>query len=91
MIGICPKCGELTNLTRHHIYPTRHYNGQYSGDRNILKLCRSCHDDLEKMIPYKKQEHGFYRAIIKVFLNGTTVKITFWGFILYRLFVKFHN
>ena len=50
--GICEYCGEYTKLTKHH---TKYRDGtkvcyMYEGDKiyTIQKLCRPCHDIIEK-------------------------------------------
>lgn len=63
--GICPKCKDKTILTRHHIYPRRFF--QHSA---ILKICRECHNELERLIPRQEQMHeNFYLNIVKLFLK----------------------
>lgn len=47
--GVCPACGENKPLTRHHILPKRYYNGY----GEIILLCRACHNELEKTIPFR--------------------------------------
>jgi len=79
--GECPKCKEEKPLTNHHVYPKRHYPGQFTNEKFLLRICRPCHDDLEKMIPHGKQEHSFYANVVKKFLGF----VIFVG-ILYSLF-----
>jgi len=45
--GICPKCLECRQLTAHHIYPKRFFGCNH----NVLYICRSCHDEIETIIP----------------------------------------
>jgi len=66
--GLCPKCIEITQLTRHHIFPLRHYPRQRKPV--CLYLCRNCHSDLERKIPFKKMARDFYVAVVKNFLTG---------------------
>lgn len=33
-------------------------------------VCRSCHNDLERMIPYRRMPMEFYTQVIKQFLQG---------------------
>lgn len=61
----CAKCSIQDNLTRHHIYPKRHFRGSNS----FLILCRDCHDEIEKLIPYEKQPKSFYKEIVERFLK----------------------
>lgn len=64
--GLCPKCKVRKNLTKHHIFPIRHY-----GYTNItICLCRECHSELEKQIPFDKMDNLFYRQVVKNFLKG---------------------
>ena len=64
--GMCPKCGEVGKLTKHHILPKRFFG--YT--RKVFILCRGCHSDLEKLIPQETQkEVMFYYKVIIQFLN----------------------
>ena len=47
---ICPACLEQKEMTKHHVYPKRHFGK----NAMIFELCRACHDKLEKYI--KKAE-----------------------------------
>jgi deoxycytidylate deaminase len=47
---VCPRCGEVTQSTRHHIFPKRHFT---CGDTE--DICRSCHDELEYGIQYAEK------------------------------------
>ena len=67
MSWICPKCKLEKQPTRHHLFPRRHFGRK--SNNNILKLCRLCHDKLEKLIPYHKMPRHFYRRIIEVFFQ----------------------
>ena len=64
----CIKCREYRKITRHHIYPKRHYGGGKKNQSYIL-FCRDCHDDIEKLIPHELIPHKFYTDIISVFLK----------------------
>ena len=49
--GFCPKC--LRNYsdvlyTEHHILPKRHFRGSW----DVIDLCRGCHNEIERLIPY---------------------------------------
>lgn len=67
--GVCPKCGVVKPLTRHHILPKRLFGSQ--GNRDIFLLCRECHSELELLIPLRtKKEDIFYYQIVFKFLNG---------------------
>lgn len=68
--GVCPKCLRICQLTRHHIYPKVHFRGS----REILFLCRECHDILE-MYWYPKRNRKRlkkrdYLEIIERFLKN---------------------
>ena len=67
-IGICPKCGEMKKLTKHHVLPKRHFgNGKKNPER--LLICRECHDDLERLIPFERQPVPFYKEVVALFLS----------------------
>jgi 5-methylcytosine-specific restriction endonuclease McrA len=64
----CPKCRAELPMTRHHIYPKRHFGG--GGGKDIFLLCRDCHDELERWIPqHQVMPREFYPAIIYAFTN----------------------
>lgn len=66
--GICPKCGELKYLTRHHIFPKRFYFKQKHPP--IIHICRFCHNEIERLIPVEqKLPRGAYLRIVKEFLG----------------------
>ena len=44
--GLCSKCLQTGNLTRHHIYPQRFFDDC----DEVVYLCRACHDILEFII-----------------------------------------
>ena len=67
----CPKCGKKKKMTRHHYMPVRWY-GNGANNAHILLICRKCHDDLEKLIPYEKQSIGFYFKVVQIFLCTNT-------------------
>lgn len=64
-----PKCGNSKGkLTKHHVFPQLHY-----GRNNQLGecyLCRSCHDELERMIPHEKMPDSFYPKVLATFMKG---------------------
>lgn len=67
--GQCPKCKELTHRTTHHILPKRFFGGRGP----IEFICRSCHDNLELLIPQNEQmPEEFYRLIYDAFINKET-------------------
>ncbi len=75
-LGLCPKCLEIGELTRHHIFPRRWFKR-----KEIIYLCRTCHNDIENII-YKREkdkqlkEH-VYVKIIKSFLVKKTRRVIF--------------
>ncbi len=67
MKGTCPKCKKHKWLTQHHVFPLRHYPNQ---TRPLLQpLCRKCHDELERIIPFEKMTDDWYPAIVQLFLS----------------------
>lgn len=71
--GHCPKCGksyEEVMFTRHHILPKR----LFRGSRATIDLCRGCHDDIEKRIPFRlKLPVSTYYLIVNNFLGFQAV------------------
>lgn len=63
----CPACGGVVSMTSHHIFPVRHYGRK--NNNHVLLLCRSCHSQLERYIPYAAMPRDFYNAIVIVFLR----------------------
>ncbi len=63
--GFCAGCCKMKVLTNHHIFPKRVYKHS-----PIFKLCRPCHDALERLIPYRKVEKHKYIEILKNFIRG---------------------
>lgn len=67
--GRCPACRQVGPLTRHHIQPVRFY-GKGKHNEHIVLLCRSCHHDVEKLIPLKdKLQTWQYFAIVALFIR----------------------
>ncbi len=63
MKGLCPHCLSIGRLTKHHIYPKRHYNKK---NAPVLWLCEDCHKEIEKIIPNKKtKKHELLALTIK--------------------------
>jgi hypothetical protein len=52
--NICPGCDEREDLTRHHIYPLRHW----PDSNHIGLLCDPCHSELEGEIRNREKEFG---------------------------------
>lgn len=74
-IGIYPKCLEIRTLTKHHCFPRRFFPKQ---NRPVcIWICRDCHDNIEKKIPYhKKMPKSFYLNVAKDFLaQGATQSV----------------
>lgn len=59
----CPKCEKTKQLTEHHIKPKRHF-GNGKGNWEVILLCRKCHNELERLIPFDKQPEEFYYNIV---------------------------
>lgn len=69
--GSCTKvtCNFYGLLTRHHVLPKR-FRKPVKGDP-ITLLCRSCHDEIEKLIPLNKQMSDFwYMNLVSEFTQG---------------------
>jgi len=60
----CPKCKQRKILTKHHIYPKKHFKKS-----DTFKLCRECHDELHKIIPQQKMPKFMYEYILARFLT----------------------
>jgi hypothetical protein len=66
-IGLCPKCLEIKNLTKHHIFPKRFFGE----NDNVLYICRECHNNIESIIPeYYQLAKEVYLNLTKQFLTG---------------------
>ena len=66
--GLCPSCLYLRDLTKHHIYPVRFFGRPKNSP--ILHLCRSCHDEVEKLIPVDMELRKIdYLQIAREFLG----------------------
>lgn len=76
----CEKCGATERLTRHHVYPRRHFKGTplWKNELNdrIITLCRKCHmegeDSIEQMIPEEEMPFTFYEKVVLDFLEVDT-------------------
>ena len=89
----CPACGQKKFLTRHHVFPKRHWpemanTNRWSGHPPppIISICRKCHDKLEKLIPSEIQPFNFYWETTRFFLGLEDVGnvynlagLPFWG------------
>jgi len=59
----CRRCGaeegdEFITLTRHHIIPQRTDCRDPLVKDKVIILCRSCHDDVEKLIRHHERRYG---------------------------------
>ena len=68
----CIKCTKLKGQTWHHVVPSRFSNGKKGGRvfrSPGLQICRSCHDSLEILIPFRpKLRLDEYLTILGGFL-----------------------
>ena len=71
---VCPKCGKLKKLTKHHILPKRYFDNE----TDTLYICRECHNLLEELIRRMenklkerllKQQPQIYFKIVEEFLK----------------------
>jgi len=70
MRGYCPKCGRLTKLTKHHLYPKTFF-GRGKKNSQIRFLCRECHQSVEKIIPkFQRMSKEWYLKINNQWLRG---------------------
>ncbi|PIR57795.1 MAG: hypothetical protein COU71_02105 [Parcubacteria group bacterium CG10_big_fil_rev_8_21_14_0_10_38_31] len=61
---VCPVCKEKRDPTRHHVLPKRHFKKR---SKDILKVCRRCHDKIEMNMPRKEQPAVFYYKVLTLF------------------------
>ena len=67
--GMCPRCFQMKTLTRHHIYPRRFFGSK--SNRASIMLCRTCHNELELIIPiHEQKEKHWYVKILANWLKG---------------------
>ena len=64
--GICPKCLQMARLTKHHIFPKKYFKKKHIP---VLFLCRTCHDDLERLYPLRKTKKDYYIEIVRLFMS----------------------
>jgi type I restriction-modification system DNA methylase subunit len=74
--GKCPVCNVLYTdgnwKSRHHILPKRFFGGI----GGLFELCRDCHNELEKLIPYNTKLTEFeYRDILADFVINRQLKL----------------
>jgi hypothetical protein len=65
----------MRHLTDHHVYPQRFFRRNDSK----LKICRGCHDEIERLIPLvKKLDKQTYLAITKAWLTDEPLPSYAW-------------
>jgi len=64
---VCPACNKEEQPTRHHIMPKRHFGKGKRNKGGTVKVCRKCHDNIERKIPQRKMPASFYYNILVVF------------------------
>jgi hypothetical protein len=76
LVGVCPKCLEIKELSRHHVFPRRWFKR-----KEIIFFCRQCHNEVEYIISIRERgrplDEHVYVSIIKSFLRGKSRKIIF--------------
>lgn len=74
--GRCPICGLNRNLTKHHILKKVVFPELKNKRKNIIMICRYCHDAIEIMITEKenvilrKYKQEIYFDTLDDFLKG---------------------
>lgn len=71
---VCPVCEEEKEPIRHHIMPRRHFGNGNRNKGGTVKVCRKCHDKIERKIPYEKMPISFYYKTLIAF--GIIVDLT---------------
>lgn len=67
----CQKCGTTECLTWHHVYPQRHFRHNAERMRVKISLCRTHHDDIERLIPREVlHDAALYWKIVNQFLQA---------------------
>jgi len=74
LIGVCPKCLMKRALTRHHIYP-RAYFGKKQYKNDVLLICRTCHDEIEALLPERKLDKDQYQSINFMWMRGYDITV----------------
>jgi len=54
-IGLCPACLEERRLSKHHLFPKRHFGRKKN--REVCMLCLDCHANLERVIADIEANH----------------------------------
>lgn len=70
----CARCGQRTKMTEHHVLPRRIWPVE-EGNTEVGYLCRDCHDEIERIIAYRKRQvlktnEEMYRRIWQNFIRG---------------------
>jgi hypothetical protein len=60
----CVNCGTHENITRHHCFPKRFKNWNKSQRKEVIPLCRLCHDDIERTIQRLERGKGQLKATV---------------------------
>jgi len=67
-VGICPRCEVRSKLTKHHYRPKRHF-GRGPSNKDVIYLCRPCHNLLEDIIVYELMPVSYYYKVVENFLK----------------------
>ena len=76
-VGVCPVCGRVTKLTRHHqhIFKSCVWFDKPETQTRIFYVCRRCHDEIEKEITEREniilqQYPELYTGVVEMFRRG---------------------
>lgn len=64
-LSVCARCKTFKHLTKHHVLPLR----WFQGEGPIMVLCRTCHDEIEKIIPFRRMPYIFYWRVAIYFVK----------------------
>jgi len=68
----CLKCKTSEaqkEITKHHIFPKRFF-GNGKRNNHHIRLCRSCHDELERLIPFAEEKpRSFFLRVLWSWIN----------------------
>lgn len=74
--GMCPRCGQLVWLTKHHVFPQRFFGKTEDGNVAVVLLCRECHDELELLLPeWERFSEKEYLAITFGFIQNESIMV----------------
>ena len=73
-LALCPKCMELRVMTTHHVFPKRHFGKKDKEYR--LDICRNCHDEIERILPFRELRKEEYLEIHRRWLKDERILIT---------------